>query len=91
MEISECCRSGMTWAVVALMGSDGCKGMVALWLELTGVPSGRRTVMSVFGWTLVAGAVVVRKWLEQPLSSMAVLGARAMRLHWLGWEVVAKV
>jgi hypothetical protein len=37
------------------------------------VPSGSWTVVSVSGVMLVAGSVVAMKWLEQPLSSIAVV------------------
>ena len=61
MEISEFCRVGMMCAVVAVVGSDGCSGMVALWLELVSAPFGSLIVIVVFGDRLVVGVSVVRK------------------------------
>ena len=93
MEIKEWLRSGNTCAVCAAGGSVVWSAIVASWLEVTSDPSGSCTSMSVLGLLLVVLTVDVRKWLEHPLSSIAVSvgevddGARKV---WLEWESVVE-
>ena len=47
--------------------------MVAVWLDVSVDPSGSWTVVDVLGVDVVVGVSVVMKWLEHPLSRMAVV------------------
>ncbi len=63
--------SGMMWAARAFSGIVGVS-RVHVWVDVTCAPFGRRAMR----WTmaerrLVAGALVVRKWLVAPESRMA--------------------
>ena len=53
------------------------------------MPSGSWTVVSVSGVMLVAGSVVARKWLEQPLSRIAVVDSSVEMV--VGWAKVVIV
>ncbi len=69
---SECeARPGMMWAAQACGGNEGML-MVHVCVECTRSPLGRWAMVGmVLGTMLVAGALVVRKWLVAPESSMA--------------------
>ena len=47
--------------------------MVAVWLDVSVDPSGSWTVVDVLGVEVNVGVSVVTKWLEHPLSRMAVV------------------
>ena len=66
---SECeARPGIMWAARALGGREGMS-RVHVCVECTRAPFGRRVLMGVVvGRILVAGALVVRKWLVAPES-----------------------
>ena len=68
---SECeARLGIMWAAWALVGREGML-RVHVCVECTRAPFGRREMMGVVvGRILVAGALVVRKWLVEPESRM---------------------
>ena len=74
MESSDCCRLGMMNECCVDAGRDGCRLIVALWVDETVEPSGSWTWMLLLGCRLVDGAVGWMKWCEQPLSSMAECG-----------------
>ena len=57
--------------MVAAIGRLGWSGMLTLWLEVMDEPLGSWTVTDGSEAMLVAGLVLERKWLEQPLSRMA--------------------
>ena len=64
-------RPGMMWAALAPMGSMG-RLRVQVCVDCTLLPLGRRAMKgTVAGMMLVAGALVVRKWLIAPDSTMA--------------------
>jgi hypothetical protein len=64
-------RPGMMWAARACGGNEGML-MVHVCVECTRSPLGRRAMMGlVVGTMLVAGALVVRKWLVAPEPRMA--------------------
>ncbi len=64
-------RPGMMWADRASGGNNGMLS-VHVCIECTRLPFGRRAMMGmVIGRMLVAGALVVRKWLVAPESRMA--------------------
>ena len=69
---SECeARPGIMWAARALGGREGMS-RVHVCVECTRAPFGRWVMMGVVvGRILVAGALVVRKWLVVPESRMA--------------------
>ncbi len=64
-------RPGMMWAAWAHGGNEGML-MVHVCVECTRSPLGRQAMMGlVVGTMLVAGALVIRKWLVAPESRMA--------------------
>ncbi len=69
---NECeARPGIMWAARALGGREGMS-RVHVCVECTRAPFGRRAMMGVVvGRILVAGKLVVRKWLVVPESRMA--------------------
>ena len=69
---SECeARPGIMWAARALGGREGMS-RVHVCVECTRAPFGRRATMGVVvGRILVAGTLVVRKWLVALKSRMA--------------------
>ncbi len=72
MDKSECeARPGMMWVARARGGNKG-KSMVHVCVECTRLPLGRWAMMGLLvGTMLVAGTLVVRKWLMAPESRMA--------------------
>ena len=70
-ERREFCSSGNTCAVWAAGGRAGCRSMIAVWLDVSVVPSGSWTVVDVLGVVDSVGVSVVMKWLEHPLSRKA--------------------
>ena len=61
MDIRDVVSDGMMWAVDAIGGSFGWRVSCVVWLEEVMVPSGRVTVIDVFGvWCLVV-VFAVRK------------------------------
>ncbi len=64
-------RPGIMWAAQALGGREGMS-RVHVCVECTRAPFGRRVTMgAVVGRILVAGPLVVNKWLVAPESRMA--------------------
>ncbi len=64
-------RLGMMWAALAPMGSVA-RLRVQVCIDCTLLPLGRRVMRgTATGMMLVAGALVVRKWLVAPESRMA--------------------
>ncbi len=74
MDRSECeARPGIMWAARALGGREGMS-RVHVCVECTHAPFGRWVTMGVVvSRILVAGALVVKKWLVAPESRMAPL------------------
>ncbi len=64
-------RPGMMWAALVLIGSTG-RSRVQVCIDCTLLPLGRRAMRgTVAGMMLVAGALLVRKWLIAPELRMA--------------------
>ncbi len=64
-------RPGMMWAALAPTGSVG-RSRVQVWVDCTLSPLGRQAMRgTVAGMMLVAGKLVVRKWLVAAESRMA--------------------